>query len=206
MSQPSLFKTPSEWIPPESVPNLSDAKEIAIDLETKDDGLNSGIGPGWATKKGRVIGVALAVDGWQGYYPIAHEGGGNFDEKIFKRQLKEILDLPCDKIFHNAMYDVGWLDAMGLKVNGKIIDTMIAAPLLNENRYNYSLRDLSKEYVGETKSEALLYEAAKEWGVDAKSEMWKLPPMYVGPYAEQDATVTLKLWHVLQREISTKNF
>ena len=43
MSQPSLFKTPSEWIPPESVPNLSDAKEIAIDLETKDDGLNSGI-------------------------------------------------------------------------------------------------------------------------------------------------------------------
>mgnify|MGYP003139424444 FL=1 len=205
MSQPSLFKTPSEWIPPESVPNLSDAKEIAIDLETKDDGLNSGIGPGWATKKGRVIGVALAVDGWQGYYPIAHEGGGNFDEKIFKRQLKEILELPCDKVFHNAMYDVGWLDAMGLKVHGKIIDTMIAAPLLNENRYNYSLRDLSKEYVGETKSEALLYEAAKEWGVDAKSEMWKLPPMYVGPYAEQDASVTLKLWHVLQREISTQN-
>ena len=50
-----------------------------------------------------------------------------------------------------------------------------------------------------------MYEAAKEWGVDAKSEMWKLPPMYDGPYAEQDATVTLKLWHVLQREISTQN-
>ena len=90
MNQPSLFKTPSEWIPPESVPDLSDAKEIAIDLETKDDGLNSGVGPGWATKRGRVIGVALAVDGWEGYYPIAHEGGGNFDEKIFKRQLNNI--------------------------------------------------------------------------------------------------------------------
>ena len=99
------------------------------------------------------------------------------------------------------MYDVGWLDALGLKVHGRIIDTMIAAPLINENRFNYTLRDLSKEYVGETKSETLLYEAAKEWGVDAKSEMWKLPAMYVGPYAEQDAAVTLKLWKVLQREI-----
>ena len=205
MNQPSLFQPPSEWIPPESVPNLSNAKEIAIDLETKDDGLNTGTGPGWATKKGRVIGVALAVDGWQGYYPIAHEGGGNFDEKVFKRQLKEILELPCDKIFHNASYDVGWLDAMGLKVHGKIIDTLIAAPLINENRLNYTLRDLSKEYVGETKSEALLYEAAESWGVNAKSEMWKLPAMYVGPYAEQDAAVTLKLWHVLRREITSQN-
>ncbi len=197
----SLYKVPSEWVPPETVPNFSGAKEIAIDLETKDEGISSGTGPGWATKKGRVIGVALAVDGWQGYYPIAHEGGGNFDQKVFLNQLKSILELPCDKVFHNAMYDVGWLDALGLKVHGRIIDTMIAAPLVNENRFNYSLKDLSKEYVGETKSEALLYEAAKEWGVDAKSEMWKLPPMYVGPYAEQDAAVTLKLWHVLQRKI-----
>ena len=199
--QPSLFQTPSEWVPPETVPNFSGAKEIAIDLETKDDGIKNGVGPGWATKQGRVIGVALAVDGWEGYYPIAHEGGGNFDQKVFLNQLKPILELPCDKVFHNAMYDVGWLDALGLKVHGRIIDTMIAAPLINENRFNYSLKDLSKEYVGETKSEALLYEAAKEWGVDAKSEMWKLPPMYVGPYAEQDAAVTLKLWHVLQRKI-----
>jgi DNA polymerase I-like protein with 3'-5' exonuclease and polymerase domains len=31
--------------------------------------------------------------------------------------------------------------------------------------------------------------------------MWRLPPMYVGPYAEQDAELALKLYHVLQREI-----
>jgi len=81
--QPSLFQTPSEWVPPETVPDFSGAKEIAIDLETKDDGIKNGVGPGWATKQGRVIGVALAVDGWEGYYPIAHEGGGNFDQKVF---------------------------------------------------------------------------------------------------------------------------
>ena len=200
MTQIPLFQSPSEWLPPERIPDLDDAKEIAIDLETYDPNIKT-TGPGWATKQGKVIGVAIAVEGWQGYFPIAHEGGGNFDEKFFKISLKKILDLPCDKVFHNAMYDVGWLSAMGLSVKGRIIDTMIAAPLINENKFNYTLKDLTKEYVGETKSETALYEAAKEWGIDAKAEMHKLPPMYVGPYAEQDAKVTLKLWKVLQREI-----
>jgi len=198
--QPSLFQAPSEWVPPENIPNLENATEIAIDLETHDPNLKT-TGAGWAVKKGKVIGVALAVDGWQGYFPLAHPGGGNFDEKVFKRQLQKILDLPCDKIFHNAIYDVGWLSAMGLEVSGRICDTMIAAPLLDENRRNYSLKEIAQEYTGETKSEAGLYEAAKDFGVDAKAEMHLLPAMYVGPYAEQDAAVTLKLWHVLKVEL-----
>ena len=200
MRQPSLFQAPSEWIPPENIPNLEEAAEIAIDLETHDPGLKT-TGPGWATKKGKVIGVALAVEGWKGYFPLAHPGGGNFDVKVFTRQLKKILDLPCDKIFHNAIYDIGWLSAMGLEVKGRIIDTMIAAPLIDENRRNYSLKEVAQEYIGETKSEAGLYEAAKDFGVDAKAEMHLLPAMYVGPYAEQDAAVTLKLWQTLKVEI-----
>ena len=200
MRQPSLFQAPSEWIPPENIPNLEEAAEIAIDLETHDPGLKT-TGPGWATKKGKVIGVALAVEGWKGYFPLAHPGGGNFDIKVFTRQLKKILDLPCDKIFHNAIYDIGWLSTMGLEVKGRIIDTMIAAPLIDENRRNYSLKEVAQEYIGETKSEAGLYEAAKDFGVDAKAEMHLLPAMYVGPYAEQDAAVTLKLWQTLKVEI-----
>ncbi len=201
MTQIPLFQPPSEWVPPESIPDLSDAKEICIDLETNDVGLNTGIGPGWPVKKGFVAGVAIAVDGWTGYFPINHEGGGNFDQKIFTGQLKKILELPCDKIFHNAMYDVGWLHAMGLKVHGRIIDTMIAAPLVDENRFRYSLNELGKHYLAEKKSETLLYDAAKSWGVDAKGEMWKLPPMYVGPYAEQDTVLTLKLWQFFKSEL-----
>ena len=200
MRQPSLFQAPSEWIPPENIPNLEEATEIAIDLETHDPGLKT-TGPGWATKKGKVIGVAWAVEGWKGYFPLAHPGGGNFDEKVFTRQLKKILDLPCDKIFHNAIYDVGWLSTMGLEVKGRIVDTMIAAPLVDENKRNYSLKEIAKEYIGETKAEAGLYEAAKDFGVDAKAEMHLLPAMYVGPYAEQDATVTLKLWQWFKQEL-----
>ena len=72
---------------------------------------------------------------------------------------------------------------------------------MDENRFRYSLNELGKDYLKETKSEGLLYEAAKEWGVDAKAEMYKLPAMYVGPYAEQDADLTLRLWQFFKIEL-----
>ena len=200
MTQIPLFQPPSEWTPPERLPDLSDAKEIAIDLETYDPNIKE-TGPGWAVGNGYIAGVAIAVEGWKGYFPIRHEGGGNFDERILKKQVQRIMDLPCDKIFHNAAYDVGWLRWWGVEVKGKIIDTLIAAPLIDENRFRYSLNELGKDYLKETKSEALLYEAAKEWGVNAKAEMWKLPAMYVGPYAEQDADLTLRLWNYFKVEL-----
>ena len=200
MAQMPLFQPPSEWTPPERVPNLSEATEIAIDLETCDPNIKT-MGPGWPRGDGFIAGIAIAVEGWKGYFPIRHEGSGNFDEKIVKRQVKKIMELPCDKIFHNASYDVGWLRWWGIEVKGKIIDTLIAAPLIDENRFRYSLNELGKDYLKDTKSEALLYEAAREWGIDAKSEMYKLPPMYVGPYAEQDADLTLRLWQFFKVEL-----
>ena len=89
MTQIPMFQPPSEWTPPQNIPDLSQAKEIAIDLETNDIGLNTGIGPGWPVKKGFVAGVALSVEGWSGYFPIAHEGGGNFDVKIFTGSIEK---------------------------------------------------------------------------------------------------------------------
>ncbi len=70
-----LFPSSSEWTPPESFPDLSSAPEIAIDLETCDPNLES-LGPGWPRKDGFIVGYAVAVDGWKGYFPVAHQGGG----------------------------------------------------------------------------------------------------------------------------------
>ena len=91
-------------------------------------------------------------------------------------------------------YDVGWLRRLGIELEGRLIDAMIAAPLLNENRQSYSLNAVAYEYLGETKSEAALREAAQEFGVDPKGEMYKLPAAFVGEYAEADAQLTLDLW------------
>ena len=195
-----LFKPQTEWLPPENFPDLSKYDEIAIDLETKDPDLMK-MGSGSVVGNGDVVGVAVAVPGWSGYYPIAHEGGGNMDRKKVLKWFQGVLDTPADKIFHNAMYDVCWIQALGLSVSGKIIDTMIASALVDENQMRYDLNSCAKRYTGKTKSESDLYSAAKDWGVDAKAEMYKLPAIYVGAYAEKDAEITLELWHELKKEI-----
>jgi len=81
------------------------------------------------------------------------------------------------------------------------VDTMIASALVDENQMRYDLNNCSRRYTGKGKNETELYEAAKSWGVDPKAEMYKLPAMYVGTYAEQDAVITLELWQELKKEI-----
>ena len=196
-----LFKPQTEWLPPEEFPDLTQACEIAIDLETKDPNLNIRMGSGSVVGVGEVVGVSVATEDFCAYYPFAHEGGGNMDRKMIIKWLTNVLKTPSDKIFHNAMYDVCWLRAMGLKINGRIIDTMIGAALCDENRLRYDLNGCGRDYVGKGKDESALYEAAKSWGVDPKAEMYKLPAMYVGAYAERDAQLTLELWQELKKEI-----
>ena len=100
------------------------------------------------------------------------------------------------------MYDVCWIRTLGLSINGKIVDTMIASALVDENQMRYDLNNCSKRYTGKGKDETALYEAAKSWGVDAKAEMYKLPAIYVGAYAEKDAEITFELWQELKKEIN----
>jgi DNA polymerase I-like protein with 3'-5' exonuclease and polymerase domains len=199
--QMPLFKPQTEWLPPEEFPDLTQACEIAIDLETRDPNLNIRMGSGSVVGVGEVVGVSVATEDFCAYYPFAHEGGGNMDRKMIIKWLTAVLKTPSDKIFHNAMYDVCWLRTLGLKINGRIIDTMIAAALCDENRLRYDLNGCGRDYVGKGKDESALYEAAKSWGVDPKAEMYKLPAMYVGAYAERDAQLTLELWQSLKKEI-----
>ena len=167
-----MFSPATDWSPPVLLGlDLSNSKEIAIDLETRDPNLTT-MGSGAVRGDGEVIGIAVAVDGWRGYLPFAHEDGkGCLGKKTVLKWFQSILDLPADKIFHNAMYDVSWIRAMGLKINGRIYDTMIAASLINENRRSYTLDSLAREYAGVRKDETLLREAAKDWQVNAKSEI-----------------------------------
>jgi len=200
-TQIPLFTPETEWVMPDSLKNLKGYKEIAIDLETNDPNLLS-LGSANVAGDGHIVGVAVAVDGWKGYYPVAHEGGGNMDKKLVYSWLQDILNqTDTTFIFHNAMYDVCWLRREGMTINGHIVDTMIAASLIDENRLSYRLDILSKHYVGIGKDEKILIEAAKDYGLDPKKDMWRLPALFVGQYAERDAESTLKLWQRLKVEL-----
>jgi len=194
----------SDWVCPPEYPDLSQAKEIAIDLETKDPNIKTK-GPGWATFDGAIVGFAVAAFDQQWYFPIQHDAGGNMDLAITTAWMQDVLNTPATKIFHNASYDVGWLKINGFNINGPIVDTMIAAALINENRFSFALNSCAKDYLGEIKNETFLNEKAKEWGIDPKADLWKLPAGYVGFYAEQDAGLTLRLWQRFKTEISKQS-
>ncbi len=196
-----LLQPESDWIAPQVLPKFDPYETLAVDLETYDPNLINR-GPGWATGDGYIVGIAIATDKWSGYLPIRHENGGNLEEEIVLRWLKRTFENhKGTMVFHNALYDVGWLKREGVELTCPLRDTMFAAPLFDENRWSYSLNNLGMDFLAESKDETLLETAAKAWGVNPKGGMWALPAKYVGPYAEQDAVLTLKLWKIFKSRI-----
>ena len=196
-----LLQPESDWIAPQVLPKFDPHETLAVDLETYDPNLTNR-GPGWATGDGYIVGVAIATDKWSGYLPIRHENGGNLEEELVVRWLKRTFkNHKGTMVFHNALYDVGWLKREGVELTCTIRDTMFAAPLFDEHRWSYSLINLGMDFLAESKDETLLENAAKAWGVNPKGGMWALPAKYVGPYAEQDAVLTLKLWKIFKARI-----
>lgn len=137
------------------LPKINPDQPIAIDLETCDPELKF-TAPGYISNVGFVAGIAVCAEEGAWYIPIGHVKGDNYDKQEVVDWLNEICSADTEKIFHNAQYDVGWLYAMGVQLHGSIFDTMLAAPLLNENRYSYTLDSLGKEYCGEGKFEEAL--------------------------------------------------
>ena len=195
----------AEWLHPTETPSMKGRDVVAIDLETCDTELKK-MGPGWPRKIGSVIGIAISSGDFTAYYPIAHEGGGNMDKSIIVEYIKEVCeDESIQKVFHNAQYDIGWLSTLGIEVKGYIHDTMIAAALLNENRYSFTLNSMVAEYLGEFKNESLLKAKAEELGLDPKADMYKMHASFVGEYAEADAKLTWRLHERFITEIEKED-
>jgi len=188
----------TEWVQPTELPDLRNVDEIAIDLETRDPDLTK-LGSGSIIGNGEVVGIAVATKHYKGYFPIAHGTGPNMERAKVLSWFKDICESTSTKIFHNAMYDVCWIRGdFGFNINGLIIDTMIASSIIDENRKTYTLNAISWVYLNKGKNETRLQEAAKQRGLDPKADMWKLPAMEVGAYAEKDAELTFELWQKLK--------
>jgi len=185
--------------------DLTDIDLVAVDLETYDPNLKTK-GLGAVRKDGFVTGIAIATKNQSLYFPIAHAMTDNLNvndtweylnEKLFKN--KDIR-----KVFHNAMYDVCWIrSATGDMPQGQLLDTMIAASVIDETRMKYSLDSISKDYLNEAKYKYDLAEKSlAECGIkDPMSNMHKLPYSLVKDYAEQDVNLTLKLWNLFEKKL-----
>ena len=197
------------------VPQLTDLDltgidTVAIDLETYDPNLKTK-GLGAVRKDGFVCGIAIATKKKSLYFPIAHNMTDNLNtketwdylnEKVFKNK-------GLRKVFHNAMYDVCWIrSATGEMPQGPLLDTMIAASVIDETRMKYSLDSISKDYLKESKYKYDLTAKVLDWSngtiKDPMTNMHKLPYHLVKDYAEQDVNLTLKLWELFDTKYLDK--
>tara|TARA_R110001592_G_scaffold355250_1_gene655637 strand:- start:56 stop:2071 length:2016 start_codon:yes stop_codon:yes gene_type:complete len=191
-------------IPELSDINLTGVDTVAIDLETKDPNLKT-LGSGAIIKVGFVCGIAIAYEDKKFYFSIRHlKSGGNIDPNLVWKILNKKIfqNKNITKVFHNAMYDVCWIrQESGLMVQGPIVDTMIAASVIDENRMRYSLDSLGKDYLNEQKYKYDLEEVSAEFTDKPMENMDKLPFSVVKDYAEQDVNLTLKLWKLFKEKI-----
>ena len=189
--------------------NLDGIDTVAIDIETYDPNLKTK-GLGAIRKDGFICGIAVATDNDLAYFPLRHSDTDISFERIDKiwQTLNDKIfqNENITKVFHNAMYDVCWIRAVtGMMIKGRIVDTMIAASVIDENRFRYSLYALSKNYLNEEKYKYDLQQKTLEWSggtvKDPMTNMHKLPASIVKEYAKQDVNLTYKLWRLFDKKI-----
>lgn len=197
-----LIVPESSWRRIAELPDLRGVPRLALDRETKDDGLANGRGPGWAYGISRVVGCSVAWDGGAFYAPIGHPDSDNFDADAWVRWERDHQRAGVRFIFHNAPYDMGCSQAeWGLGAPELIDDTTAMSVMVDENRLSYRLDDVASWRGVPGKDEALLREAAAAYGYygrdEVKANMWRMPAHLVGPYGEADAVSTLAVYDSL---------
>lgn len=187
------------WLPPTEFPNLSRARVISLDVETWDPDLETH-GPGWARGRGHIVGVAIGADGggrW--YWPIRHEvlAALNTPVEGLLAWLRDTLADPRQpKVGANLTYDLGWLRQEGVRVEGELVDVQFAEALLNESA-EVALETLGQKYLGIGKETNLLYQWCSDYyggsAFDQRKNIYRAPPNLVGPYAEGDVDLPLRV-------------
>ncbi len=198
MLQLPLFEPPSSWKPPivSELPSWAGMKRVCVDVETRDDKLKElGIG---VRRGGYITGISVTIeDSNQSFYlPIRHAGGDNMNEQEVLRYLRDNgRQFTGQIVGANLGYDLDYLwqeDILFPQVSF-FRDVLIADPLIFELHNSYSLLNVGKRHDVVAKNEAALEEAAKLYGVDPKSGMWKLPARHVAEYAIRDTQSPLEI-------------
>jgi hypothetical protein len=106
----------TDWQVPTELPDLRRAGIIALDTETKDEGLTNR-GSGWPWGEGYVCGVSVAYHEGGAirafYFPIRHPDSQNFDPVQVFAWMKDLAASGVRIITQNGLYDWGWLRSDG---------------------------------------------------------------------------------------------
>ena len=199
-----MFVPESSWKLPDmgSLPSWKGAKRIDFDVETCDPQLKK-MGPG-VRRDGYVAGLAFKIyDGPGAYLPVQHLTGKNLPpEKVFAYLRDQFKDFEGEVVGANLSYDIDYAMENGIEFpKCTFVDVLLADVLLDENHFSYSLENVCKRHGLEGKDETLLREAAETYGVHPKSELYKLPPKFVGQYGMGDVTRPSECWDIIKPKL-----
>lgn len=194
----------TDWRPPKEFPNLSAAKMLIIDIESKDPNLVKQ-GPGFVRGDAYMVGLAVGTeDGHKWYFPIRHEYDPNHMNLDYDQVIKwanDNLTRPNQpKLGAHILYDLEGLHYSGVDVAGPFYDVQIAEPLIDEHAIGqYNLEALANKYLNEGKIQDQMNQwAADSYGgrpirKDQAKNIWRCPPELVGAYAESDVDLPLRI-------------
>lgn len=150
-----------------------------------------------------VVGVSFAVQPFEAaYVPFCHDYMGapeQLDRDTVLAQLKPLLESPDHKkVGQNLKYDKNVLANHDICLEGIAEDTMVQSYVLNSVSSRHNMDALALHYLGEetTSFESLAGKGAKQLTFN-QLELDK-----AGPYAAEDADITLRLHQALRPQLA----
>jgi DNA polymerase-1 len=180
---------------------LRNAELFAFDTETT----------GLDAQRAELVGLSFAVAPHEAaYIPLAHSYMGappQLDRDTVLRALKPLLEDPNKaKVAQNAKYDmnilancaIGGDPDEGITVRGVAFDTMLESYVLDSTATRHDMDSLAAKYLGH---QTILFTDVA--GKGAKQVTFDQVPLeQAGPYAAEDADVTLRLHHALSTQLA----
>lgn len=173
---------------------LEEAELIAFDTETTSID----------AQQAQVVGVSFAVkEGEAAYVPLAHSYMGvpeQLDRDAVLRALQPLLEDPKKlKVGQHAKYDINVLAnaSTPIALRGVAYDTMLESYVLDSTATRHDMDSLALKYLGHStiRFEDIAGKGAKQLTFD------QIAIEQAGPYAAEDADVTLRLHQALWQKL-----
>ncbi|CAI8762619.1 DNA polymerase I [Pseudomonas sp. NPDC087626] len=180
---------------------LSNAKLFAFDTETT----------GVDAQQAQLVGLSFAVQANEAaYIPLTHSYIGvpeQLDRDTVLRALKPLLEDPAKlKVGQHAKFDmnilancaIGGDQACGITVRGIAFDTMLESYVLNSVATRHDMDSLAQKYLDHTtvSFQDIAGKGVKQLTFD------QIALEQAGPYAAEDADVTLRLHQTLHEKLA----
>lgn len=174
---------------------LRQAPLFAFDTETT----------GLDAQQAQLVGLSFAVEPHEAaYVPLAHDYEGapaQLDRDAVLLALKPLLEDPGKaKVGQNAKYDINILanNSPAIEMRGVAYDTMLESYVLNSTATRHDMDSLAQKYLDHS---TIAFEDIA--GKGAKQLTFNQINLdKAGPYAAEDADITLRLHHALQARLT----